>query len=95
MKTQILTNSSRSANFVKPAMGVVFVISGFVLAIVFYLLNKNFSWQLDIQTLPNIMPVLIALIAFFAIGYSVVCVLTSQLFNNILHKNKDFSYLEY
>lgn len=53
------------------------------------------NWQMNSQNLPNIMPVLMAIIGFFAIGYSVMCILTSKFFQSVAFRRPNYSHLEY
>lgn len=53
------------------------------------------NWQVNVQNLPNIMPILMAIISFFAIGYSVMCVVTSKFFQSVAFKKPNYSHLEF
>lgn len=60
-----------------------------------YMLSGASYWEFSSQNLPNIMPILMAIIGFFAVGYSVMCVLTSKFFQSIAYKRPNYSHLEF
>lgn len=90
-------NKSTANSLLKVNYASAIIIGGFVLGLmaVCVIIFSIANWQLSGSYLPHIMPILMAIISFFAAGYSVVCIVTSRFFQSIAYKKPNYSYLEY
>lgn len=67
------------------------IVGAFVVGVVAVFAILFGDWQLS----RNVMPILMAITGFFAVGYGVMCVVMSRFFQSIAYKHPDYSHLEY
>ncbi|MBL1241733.1 MAG: hypothetical protein COB13_007770 [OCS116 cluster bacterium] len=90
-------NKQPISPLLKTSYASAFIMGAFILGVVAVcaLMFGLGDWQLSNQNLSNIMPILMAITGFFAVGYSVMCVVTSRFFQSIAYKRPNYSHLEY
>lgn len=83
--------------FLKNSYASAFIVGVFLLglAVISVVVFGGDVWQINAQKLPNIMPVLMAIIGFFAVGYGIMCVVTSKLFQSVGSKRISYNHLQY
>lgn len=94
-----MTHNSKQpiSPFLTSTKASAFILGAFIFGLVALcvVLFGTANWQVNAQNLPNIMPVLMAIISFFAVGYSIMCVVTSRFFQSLAFKRPNYSHLEF
>lgn len=90
-------NQNIISPFLKNSYASAVIIGAFILGLIIIsiVVFGADNWQFNSQHIPNIMPVLMAIISFFAVGYSVMCVVTSRFFQSMTVKRPNYSHLEF
>ncbi|MBL1419917.1 MAG: hypothetical protein COC24_005345 [Alphaproteobacteria bacterium] len=75
----------------------VFIVGAFIVGVVAVcaILFGAGDWQLSHDNPSDIMPMLMAVTGFFAVGYGVMSVVMSRFFRSIAYRRPNYSHLEY